>query len=1149
MCDKMAGNNNILHALENILSEFFHSATSNHRKREIEEHLSMFGQQKGSWRKCLYFFTRTGNEYVMMYSLSVIESLVNKMWIGVDATEKIEIRTDLYKILLEKHKTLIPYIKKKLLKCIVDIGRLDWPMFYPDFYSNITKLTSAPNDEETRTMGLNALRIISEEMALPREDLPHHRKMELRKLLLQRVPSMLNIISDTMEKEWQKHSEGSFGNQNSLILSSISPPFSDLMGLFDLGSVDGLASPLNVLPPPLTQTSHNLILEALECLCHLFSWIPISTNISPRLLAVLFAYTRYGVHPSLIQGKRFPSVATPNLPLGVLAMTCINELMAKSCIPTNFEEYLMSVFKFSFHFLKQVTQSANPKADLELLDEDYLEKFTEFLRLFVSVHFGRIESNESFPLMEFLELLFKFTFNQPTFDGYCCCLDIWDLFLDFLANKLDGKDSSARNRILTPYKAGLNLLAQLILNQILFRENHTHLSSLDNDTLDDSGHTEWQQFVIENLEILAKICNFYPAETMSMLYPVLDENTNIYLEVGRHVLPVNQCLYMKASDSACSPPNPNRHFNINASGDTHDHIHCALKDLSTALQAFGRLSEYFFGEHFHSRPEATALIEKFLTIAVFGSRIRFYEICSKVPSVLYSDVTEVHSQALAVLQPYTHWLSQLYTESQQAGHSQAKLEEFMQGYLNSIIPMLNPEAPDKLVLPASHTLLSAVNTIRAAFLLQSPIIQKLYSDVASGLCSKLAMDSQKLVYRALSNLLLVPWPNTPDSEQCWEARRQNHSSFVNALLGDFLSLSGKIPAVQQNLGDVKNVIIKSLNVLEDLVIAIEGEVVKSRQLCYESFRQSIELGLELFPHIVNQPDVAESLMNFFLACFKGLRSQIGPSKTLNMINMFIKIFSPAILQETISHENSAGVRVVEKFIKILQLIIDENASAFKNLTPDIIQLAVHQIYPIIAQRPSPDVKESLFELLYHILCHKTRYFFPAPVLASYLTGDQVGVLSHKDEFLAIMQAFGQAFLQPDITVFRNNLEALKSLNQKQKLYEKVYKLLPDDNILFQFVTVLVQALIQKSHDLLQDEIYETTWHMASVDFQTFYEKFLPYFLRDMNGLTPDQKNTLYHTFKNERDQPSFTQCMKDFVNDLRYFHLCNASLPEGTVRF
>lgn len=42
----------------------------------------------------------------------------------------------------------------------------------------------------------------------------------------------------------------------------------------------------------------------------------------------------------------------------------------------------------------------------------YLEKFTDFLRLFVSVHLRRIESSPQFPVLEFLSQLFKYTFNQ-----------------------------------------------------------------------------------------------------------------------------------------------------------------------------------------------------------------------------------------------------------------------------------------------------------------------------------------------------------------------------------------------------------------------------------------------------------------------------------------------------------------------------------------------------------------------------------------------------------------------------------------------------------------------------------------------------------------------------------------------------------------
>lgn len=46
------------------------------------------------------------------------------------------------------------------------------------------------------------------------------------------------------------------------------------------------------------------------------------------------------------------------------------------------------------------------------LSRSYLEKFTDFLRLFVSVHLRRIESSPQFPIVEFLALLFKYTFNQ-----------------------------------------------------------------------------------------------------------------------------------------------------------------------------------------------------------------------------------------------------------------------------------------------------------------------------------------------------------------------------------------------------------------------------------------------------------------------------------------------------------------------------------------------------------------------------------------------------------------------------------------------------------------------------------------------------------------------------------------------------------------
>ena len=41
------------------------------------------------------------------------------------------------------------------------------------------------------------------------------------------------------------------------------------------------------------------------------------------------------------------------------------------------------------------------------------------------------------------------------------------------------------------------------------------------------------------------------------------------------------------------------------------------------------------------------------------------------------------------------------------------------------------------------------------------------------------------------------------------------------------------------------------------------------------------------------------------------------------------------------------------------------------------------------------------------------------------------------EVVYIFQSYGQSFLQPDIAVFRQNLESLEKLNTKWKLYRKV----------------------------------------------------------------------------------------------------------------
>ena len=96
---------------------------------------------------------------------------------------------------------------------------------------------------------------------------------------------------------------------------------------------------------------------------------------------------------------------------------------------------------------------------------------------------------------------------------------------------------------------------------------------------------------------------------------------------------------------------------------------------------------------------------------------------------------------------------------------------------------------------------------------------------------------------------------------------------------------------------------------------------------------------------------------------------------------------------------------------------------------------------LFLQKPIADIKAPLFTVLGNVLLYNWRHFFKSSVMRSLIgaqspmpQGDQV---KHKVHFLAILNAFGQSFLQPDIVVFKQNLITLEKLNEKWKLYHKV----------------------------------------------------------------------------------------------------------------
>jgi len=124
-------------------------------------------------------------------------------------------------------------------------------------------------------------------------------------------------------------------------------------------------------------------------------------------------------------------------------------------------------------------------------------------------------------------------------------------------------------------------------------------------------------------------------------------------------------------------------------------------------------------------------------------------------------------------------------------------------------------------------------------------------------------------------------------------------------------------------------------------------------------------------------------------------------------------------------------------------------------------------------------------------------------------------------------------------------------------------------MVYSFLTTFFRVLINKSHDLLKEEIIGTMYSMASEDFDTFYSQMLPSLLNSVE-VSPQQRGLLTTDLKMDRvsfflfsfslflclselfslslsfsvtqDLPSFFANISKLVADCAYFKMQNTSV-------
>ena len=264
----------------------------------------------------------------------------------------------------------------------------------------------------------------------------------------------------------------------------------------------------------------------IEALLQFLGWIPMNEVLNPTLMDVLFKY-----------------IHLHNDETSLVAFSCVNEILAQNYVPKEFNDFMVNIFKELFKLLQALTKA---NEGLSQFEEEYVDKFTQFTSLFVSHHLRRVEQNANFPIIEFLSLLFRYSFMQTTLEGFLCCLEIWETFLDYIISQQEGDAPSSLHQ---RYEHGLSSLGTELIRKIQFQSNGELLSSLNTEsTSEEDDDSELETYVSACLNVIGKIAQLYPTKILQVLSSLVNraqDLLNVHTKISNASSPAEKAEVIK----------------------------------------------------------------------------------------------------------------------------------------------------------------------------------------------------------------------------------------------------------------------------------------------------------------------------------------------------------------------------------------------------------------------------------------------------------------------------------------------------------------------------------------------------------------------------------------------------------------------------
>lgn len=777
------------------------------------------------------------------------------------------------------------------------------------------KVAEIISNPETCGLGVNLLRIISEEWTSSRARISSRRKAKVKDLLLSRVNQFFDLLTSLLISIFDSYV---------LVSSNVSQSFQDRPSNANFSPDIHFESSLANNPEALS-----LVKDVFATLQHFVSWVPLGQVLQVDHLEPVYKYVLLNDEASNY------------------ALDFINEILERNYMPAEIAQHLKQLQSACLAFLNDI----NSRNLLATVSEDTLSRWNNFVNLYAQFQLKRDQGSN---ISEFLLYFGKYTFLQPNTAGILDCLDIWEqIFLIITGIKSERGSLESLEPIICEF-------AETLLRSIMFRYNGEQMEKLDATmNLDERAMTadeescELDDYVNSGINIVFGAFSLFPAPFLPLVMPLLMETFEGASHLHEVLIPGAQL-----------------------DPQTSKQMWYIIKDTTTFIRFIALAGSQFMEQFEETFDTAATLLKSVLDLVLYFKEHNIQSYSPESARLLaelfgsmrgFGEWIGLYSQRVSSLQQYP---------SMDPTQFDAMISDLIQAdcvvlQSRSIATHEGDvDIPEIVPLAGAVHLRVLASHIRNPRVLNLPIVQNLMQNVHY-VASCHTYDVAQALYVGVELLLLTPWNNTAPQMQDWENRASMFSNVFSAFIENY-----KIEALQivnrevAAIDDERRVMLeRSLVVMTGLLRLSVGHLDKNGlMVLYGCFEEVFKLSITMINFYMDDIEMQFRLVQFYIQIFTVLANVVPPNVASEMVLTVVGAFNNHDkLDAMITDEHGAAEQVMNRLLSLLKALLSRPQAPFLS---DVYTFLINRFYPHIeTAEASILIEQSYYEVWLEMLHH------------------------------------------------------------------------------------------------------------------------------------------------------------------------------------